>query len=449
MADASCPAKTSRLRTFLRWCMIFAMPAFAMLVNSVLASEKGSRPNFLIFMADDQYKASIGCYGADPSHTPNIDAFAAQGTRFTRCFTESACCTPNRATFLSGMYPLRNGAHANHSGFFNGIKSLPNFMKELGYRSCLVNKDGIRKPSDIYGWESWIKESDKLAPGATDPKSNRMRMSRFDDIEAFIASADDRPFCLMHAARQPHTPWLSELPNGLKGYDASNWFLDSEFGQDLALLKKHGLEESTIVIYVNDNETHVPRSKYTLYDTGLNVPCIVRWPRVTPPGSTCDAMLGFIDFLPTLVELAGGEPDPKWDGRSMVDLWRGKTDSHRHELYLSYTGVTLGSTYGRIPFPIRGWRTERFKYLRNLNHTIGHPLQDNIMLPPEELYDVAADPDERRNLIANPEFQVVRKELSNKVDAMMKDTSDLGIESELESLARYPDGEKKSAAVRD
>ncbi len=407
------------------------------------AEEATKRPNLLIFMADDQYKSSIGCYGADPSHTPNIDAFAAGAMRFTRCFTESSCCTPNRGVFLSGMYPLRNGAHANHSGFFNGVKSMPNYMKELGYRACLVNKDGIRKPSDVYKWEQWILESDSLAPGATDPTSKRMRQSRFDEIEAFLSSDDPRPFCLMHASRQPHTPWLGKLANGLEGYDASNWYMDFEFGRDLELLEKHGLSDSTIVIYVNDNETHVPRSKYTLYDTGLNVPCIVRWPAVTKPGSTSDAMFGFIDFLPTLVELASGQPDPKWDGRSMVDLWRGKTDTHRSEVYLSYTGVTLGSTYERTPFPIRGWRTERFKYLRNLNHTIGHPKQGGSMLPPEELYDLQADPTEQHNVIDKPEFQSVRRELTGKVDAMMADTNDRGIGSEMESLARYPDGEKK------
>ncbi|MCA9013127.1 MAG: sulfatase [Planctomycetaceae bacterium] len=429
------------VKPYLFWiCVILAVTG----AERVAAAEKLSRPNFLIFMADDQYKSSVGCYGANPSHTPNIDDFATQGTRFTRCFTESACCTPNRAAFLSGQYPLRNGAHANHSGFFNGVKSLPNYMQDQGYRSCLVNKDGIRKPSDLYHWESWIKESDQLAPGATDPKSNRMRQSRFDEIEAFLTKDDDRPFCLLHAARQPHAPWLGKLPNGLEGYDASNWFMDSEFGEDLALLKKHGLYESTIVIYLNDNETHVPRSKYTLYDTGLNVPCIVHWPGVTRPGSTCDAMVGLIDFLPTFVELAGGEPDPAWDGRSMVNLWRGNTQSHRSEVYLSYTGVTLGSTYSRIPFPIRGWRTERFKYLRNLNYTIPHPMLDNVVLPPEELYDLAADPGEQINLISRPEFQSVRLELSDKVDEMMADTNDRGIESEMESLARYPDGEKKS-----
>jgi N-sulfoglucosamine sulfohydrolase len=125
-------------------------------------------PNVLIYLADDQYLSSVGCYGADPSHTPNIDRLAREGARFTRCFTPSSICTPNRGVLLSGMYPLRNGAHPNHSGFIDGIKSLPNYMKDAGYRACIVGKDGIQKPSDLYHWEFRIEKSDPPVPGATE-----------------------------------------------------------------------------------------------------------------------------------------------------------------------------------------------------------------------------------------------------------------------------------------
>ena len=95
-----------------------------------VAAGADERPNFLIFMADDQYRSSVGCYGAQPSHTPNIDRLAEEGVRFTSCFTQSCICTPNRGVFLSGMLPLKNGAHANHSGFFDGVRSLPNYMHD-------------------------------------------------------------------------------------------------------------------------------------------------------------------------------------------------------------------------------------------------------------------------------------------------------------------------------
>jgi N-sulfoglucosamine sulfohydrolase len=417
--------------------------AAVFLWGSAVASEPrtGPRPNILIFMADDQYRSSVGCYGATPSHTPTIDRLASEGVRMTRCFTPSSICTPNRAAFLSGMLPLKNGAHANHSGFHDGVKSLPNFMRALGYRACLINKDGIRKPSDVYAWEFRILESDRLTPGATNPNSKRHRMTRFDELEQFLASSDSRPFCILHASRQPHTPFLGRLPNGLEGYDASNFTMDSEFGRDLALLDKHGLTGSTVVIYVNDNEANQPRTKYTLYDTALMVPCIVRWPGHVQAGTTSSATVSFLDFLPTLVELAGGQPDSNWDGRSMVDLWEGKTQRHHDNLYFSYTGVSLGSKRDEVPFPIRAYRTDRYKYIRNLNHRVGHPKQDNMQFPPEELYDLHADPAEMHNLAESSEHQQQKRALAAEVDRWMKRTGDLGIASEVESLRRYPPGD--------
>ena len=118
-----------------------------------------TRPNIFIYIADDQYRDSVGCYGAKPSHTPNVDRLAKEGLRFTHAFTPSAICTPNRGSLLSGLYPLRNGAHPNHSGFKDGVKSLPNYMKGLNYRAALVGKDGIQRPSDLYEWETRIEKS--------------------------------------------------------------------------------------------------------------------------------------------------------------------------------------------------------------------------------------------------------------------------------------------------
>jgi uncharacterized sulfatase len=400
--------------------------------------ETPHRPNIFIFMADDQYRASLGCYGASPSHTPNIDRLATQGLRFTHCFTPSSICTPNRGVFLTGMLPLKNGAHANHSGFNDGVKSLPNFMKQLGYRACIVNKDGIQKPSDLYAWEFRITESDQPVPGATQPKNRRHRKTRFDELEAFITADDPRPFCILHASRQPHTPHLRQLPNGLEGYDASNFYMDSELGQDLAILEKHRLTNSTLVIYVNDNEANVPRSKYTLYDSAITVPCIVRWPGHIKPATVSDAMISFLDILPTLVQIAGGPPDPHWDGKSMLDLWRGKTDHHHHELYFSYTGVTLGSDPNTTPYPIRAFRTHRYKYIKYLNSAIGHPMHKDKMFPPEQLFDLSADPNERNNLAADPALQTVKRDLSAKLNAWMKKTNDQGIQSEIAALKKYP-----------
>jgi uncharacterized sulfatase len=401
-----------------------------------------NQPNILIYVADDQYKSSIGCYGANPSHTPNIDKLAEQGLQFTRCFTPSSICTPNRGVLLSGMYPLKNGAHANHSGFYDGVKSLPNYMKELGYRACIAGKDGIQKPSNLYEWDIRIKKSDEHVPGADEPKHDRHRKSRFDDIEKFVGSENSQPFCLFHAASLPHSPKLNKLPNGLEGYDASNWYMDYEFGRYMELLKKYGLTENTIVIYLNDNEAQQSRTKNTLYDTGINVPMIVRWPGFVKSGITCDAMVSFIDILPTLLEIAGGEPPQKSDGKSMLNVWEGKTNHHHDELYFSYTGVIVGSKRQEIPFPIRAVRTHDYKYIRYLNNKVPHPKFKGEMFPYEELFDLKNDPKEQKNLSARSEFREIKKEMSDKIDIWMTRIGDKGIESELATLKKYPPKKK-------
>jgi len=408
-----------------------------------LKNKPKKRPNFLIYIADDQYKSSIGCYGANPSHTPNIDMLAKQGIRFTRCFTQSSICTPNRGTLLTGMYPLKHGAHANHSGFYDGVKSLPNYMKEIGYRACIVGKDGIQKPSDLYKWEFRIEKSDEHVPGANEPKHDRHRKTRFNEVEKFLRAKSSRPFCIFHAASLPHSPTLNMISNGLQGYDASNWYMDYELGKYLELLKKYDLEENTIVIYTNDNEAQKPRTKYTLYDSGLNVPLIVRWPGHIKPGTTSNAMVGFIDILPTLMEICGVEIPLSIDGKSMLDIWEGKTDHHHDELYFSYTGVAVGgSKRQETPYPIRAVRTHNYKYIRYLNSKIPHPKLGKIF-PSEELFDLRNDPQEQKNLANLPEFETIKNELSKKIDIWMKKIGDKGIESELAVLKKYPPKKNK------
>ena len=410
-------------------------------------TEAGDKPNILLYIADDQYLASVGCYGANPSHTPNIDAFATRGMLFKSAYCTSSICTPNRAVLLSGLYPIKNGAHPNHSGFKPGIKSMPNYMKELGYRTALVGKDGIKFKNANYKWDSYIKKSEELVPGAESPLHDRHRKTDYAAMERFLREDTATPFFLVHAASLPHGPELNELPNGLSGYDASNFYGDYEFGRDLELLQRLGLEKNTLVVYLNDNEAHIPRSKYSLYDTGIHVPMIISWPGQITAGATTDAMVSFLDILPTFIEVGGGRAPDELDGKSFLDVLRGKTNRHNDEMYFSYTGVIVGNKTQPVPYPIRAIRTGQFKYIRNLNSTVPHPQSLSAdggadMRPVEELYDLLEDPHESKNLAGNKELQSVRKELSGKVDAWMKQVGDRGIESEKEAL-KYFDPKKR------
>jgi uncharacterized sulfatase len=407
------------------------------------ALSSGDRPNVFIYIADDQYKSSVGCYGAEPSRTPNIDHVARDGVRFINAFTPSSICTPNRGALLSGMYPLRNGAHPNHAGFKNGVKSLPNYMKESGYRACLAGKDGIQRESDLYKWEFKIEKTEEHVPGANEPQHDRHRKSDLDAIEKFVTDkSDPRPFCFVHAASLPHGPYLNELPNGLVGYDASNWYMDYEFGLMLKMLEDHGLAENTLVIYLNDNEASLSRTKNTLYDTGTNIPMVARWPGHVKPDTTTEAVISTLDIMPTIMELAGGSIPSLMDGKSMIDVIEGRSSHQHDELYFSYSGVIVGGERQEKPYPIRAIRTKRHKYIRNINHTIPHPKQqkdgDDGMRPHEELYDIIADPSEMNNMVNDPKLASIRKELSDKIDVWMEYCGDKGIESELQALKDFP-----------
>ena len=93
-------------------------------------SPKAGKPNFLIWVADDQFLESVGCYGGNPEHTPNIDKLASEGLKFTRAYSTASVCTPARSALYTGMYPIKNGAHPNHSGLKEGIPSMPDIMRD-------------------------------------------------------------------------------------------------------------------------------------------------------------------------------------------------------------------------------------------------------------------------------------------------------------------------------
>ena len=124
-------------------------------------------------------------------------------------------------------------------------------MKDAGYRACIVGKDGIQKPSDLYHWEFRIEKSKQPVPGATEEKHSRHRKTNFDEVSHFLSTDSDRPFCIFHAASLPHGPELNQLPNGLSGYDAANHYMDHELGIYLKLLKDKQLDRATLVIYLS------------------------------------------------------------------------------------------------------------------------------------------------------------------------------------------------------
>ncbi len=401
------------------------------------------KPNFIIWVADDQYLESVGCYGAVPSQTPNIDRLAAMGLKFTRAYSTSSICTPARSALYTGMYPIKNGAHPNHSGLKEDIPSMPGIMRKLGYRSAIVGKHGVHirptRPNNTFVWDETFPLTDTTIKGAewSEKASHKHREMDFKGIKEFL-EPDSLPFCLFVASSLPHGPLLTAIENGLEGYPANNWWMDWQFGKCLQMLEEVGQADNTVVIFVSDNGSNTERSKYTLYEPGVHIPMIIRWPGHVPPGTVTDALVDFTDIMPTLMELAGTEPSREMDGKSLVPLLEGEEVRLHDDRYLSFTCLGVNDIFD--PYPIRGVVTERYKLIQYLNHEIDPPRGRGVGRRPEwELYDLANDPAESVNLAYDEKFREVREDMMKRLESWTVQVGDRGMETEYEAIDMFPE----------
>jgi len=428
--------------------LIVALTVFA---NPILFGDEKSesnsdwrsgKPNVIIWVADDQYLESVGCYGGDPAHTPNIDELAREGLRFTRAYSTSSICTPARAALYTGMYPIRNGAHPNHSGLKEDIPSMPTIMKELGYRTAIVGKEGVHKrpsrPTNTFIWDTELPLTDKTVNGAEwdEKAAKKHREMDFEGIKKFISS-DTRPFCLFVASSLPHGPNLTKIENGLEGYPANNWMSDWQFGMTMEILEETNHAKDTLVIFVSDNGSNTERSKYTLFEPGVHIPMIAWWPGHIAANTTTDALVDFTDIMPTLMELAGGFPHVDMDGKSLVPLMQGKTTRLHEDLYLSFTWLGVADVFE--PYPIRAVVTERYKFIHYLNHEIDSPRGSGVGKSPEFLlFDLTNDPGETKNIAEDLTHSAARKEMQQRLDAWTVKVGDKGMATEFEAVEMFP-----------
>lgn len=430
-----------------------ALPALAQ------ANTKNARPNFLFIIADDCTYRDIGCYGGQ-AHTPNIDGLAKRGMRFTRSFQAAPMCSPTRHNIYTGIYPVKSGAYPNHTFVKPGTKCVIDYLKPLGYRVALSGKTHIQ-PRSIFSFEY---SADKNNPD-------------MGAIDQFLGecSQSKTPFCLFACSNEPHSPWNKgdasrydpaklTLPpyfvdtpvtrKHLANYMAEITYLDKQVGQCLALLDKHQVADNTLVIFTSEQGSGFPFAKWTCYDSGLQNALIAAWPGKIKPGQVSDAMIEYVDVLPTFVTAAGGKPAAALDGKSYLPVLLGKAKEHKQHVYALHTtrGIINGSDY----FGIRSIRGQQYKFILNLTPEIrfqnactksetfksweekaktDDDAADKVRRyrhrPATELYDITKDPLEWNNLAADPEFAKIKADLQGRLLAWMKSQGDLGQETEL------------------
>jgi arylsulfatase A-like enzyme len=425
---------------------------------AIVAAAQPGKPNFVVFIADDLGVGDLTPYGATDVRTPHMQQLAQEGLLFSQAFVASPSCAPSRAALLTGLMPARNGAEPNHSRPRDEIKKLPAYLQELGYEVAAFGKVAHYNQGSLYGFD--------VVAGEGFARHEGIKLA----VEFLHQRRSDKPLCLFVGTHWPHVPWPEN-----EGYDPDQVHLppthvdtpatrrwrtryytavskaDEHLGQVLAAVRQHLDPQRTYLFFTSDHGAQWPFGKWNLYDAGIRVPWIVAGPGI-PAASQTDALVSWVDLLPTLIELAGGTPPPDLDGRSFAPLLRGQRTTHRQEIYATHSGDGNFNVY-----PMRAVREGSWKYILNLhpeyqyathiNRTAGpdradyfasweeaartSPQAEAIVArykqrPREELYDLAADPHEQHNLADRPEHAQRLAHLRAKLAAWMQAQGDTG-----------------------
>lgn len=433
---------------------------------AITAAEDRPRRNLVLLIADD-LGLQVGCYGDKVAKTPNLDALARRGVRFSHAFAAVASCSPSRSVLYTGLHTHTNGqyglAHAEHNFHTrNNVRSLPAYLRPAGYRTGIIGKTHVI-PASVYDWDVEIKASGR----------NGAQMAK--QAARFIADCAGKPFCLVLGYTDPHraargfanepdypgltptrfdpkeVPVPSFLPDtpavraDLADYYQSVNRLDQGIGRMLDVLRQTGHDNDTLVLFLSDNGMPFPGAKTTVYDAGIRLPLIVYQPGAKRQGVVNRAMVSWIDILPTMLDHAGVTPPRALQGRSLLPILTDEDAKGWDEVYASHTFHEVTMYY-----PMRAIRTRQYQYIRNLAHPLPFPFAsdlyhsatwqdvvkraDNRMgvrtvdqyvrRPLEELYDVEADPAETKNLAADPAHAATLERLRKSLRAWQERTRD-------------------------
>ncbi len=425
----------------------------AALLPLAAGSAKAGGPNIILITADDLGWRDLGCYGSGNLRTPNLDALAEQGVRFTNAFVTAPSCSASRASIITGQAPHSVGVlglthvHPRYQ-MPARVPTMPRALKQKGYRTAIHGKWHVAAFRDTrsYGY---------------DLRMSVMTIKRSGPAKRFISANRNHPFYLELNFMQTHRlpsgefkmdprfpvdPEAVELPDYWRlpdwpeiKKDAAKYYsqaeaMDGLIGDVMGRLEDEGLAENTLVLFVSDNGPPYPGCKTTCYDAGIGTPLIMRWPRGLPAGQVRDGLVSTADLAPTCLEAAGAGALPGCQGLSLLGMARGEVESVRDEVFAE---VTYHVKYT----PMRAIRTMKWKYIENLSpdptgldqnerfdwarRVAREPGQRCCVLrPPEELYDLARDPLEQNNLAEDPGRAGIKKDLKARLDKHRAETND-------------------------
>jgi len=442
------------MKTFPVFCSLLAT-----FVITACCHAADDRPNILWITSEDN-GPELGCYGDEYADTPNIDALAEKGMRYSYCWSSAPVCAPARTAIISGMWPPSLGAQhmRSYQPMPEGFQMYPQFLAEAGYY-CTNNKKedyNLAKPGKV-----WSESSSKAHWKNRD--EDQPFFAIFNHTISHESQLRKRPHEAVHdpaGVRVPkYHPDTPEVRQDWAQYYDKLTEMDARVGKNLDELEAAGLAEDTIVFYYGDHGSGMPRHKRWPYNSGLHVPLVVFFPpkyeHLAPQEyeahGVSKRVVSFIDQAPTLQSVCGISP-PEW---MQGQAFAGQFETEKPEYIYGFRG-----RMDERPDIVRSIRNERYIYIRHFHkhrpygqfvhymfrtpttrkwyelHLAGQltAAQDLFWQPKpvEELYDLKADPDEVVNLSDSPEHAAVMSEFRRQLLSWMRQTKDLGIIPEAE-----------------
>lgn len=455
--------KALRVPTVL--CVLLLASLVAGLGSAHAAKAKKRPPNVIFILTDNHGAWTLGCYGNPDIRTPNIDRMAGEGVQFMRAMSSNPVCSPTRATFLTGLMPSQHGLHSFLDNKYmmgpqayytlEEFDTLPEILHSEGYVCGLSGKwhlgDNLRPQDGFSYWITMVRGStgnfyeDPIIQDGEVKKTPKymtdlwtehgikfIEQNKDGDKPFFLYLAYNGPYCLgsslTRPARNRHAEYysdkfLSSFPRDTVHpwqYSNRNYHnnivsirrvaaevsgVDDGVGAVLDTLRKHGLEEDTIVVFAGDQGWMGGQNgffgmgdhtrPFGAHDLMMQVPLIFWHPGAIKPGRT-DIMVSNTDFLPSLLDYLGLKnripKKPKLSGRSFAPVLRGEEIEWETAMYYEMEGT-------------RSVRTEKWKYVARRSPA-----------GPGELYDMENDPHERFNLFGQPDHAGIQKTLAKKLD---------------------------------
>ncbi len=460
---------------------------------------RAKSPNIVLIVADDHGTNDLGCYGNAAVNTPNLDSLASEGVRFTKAHCTSASCSASRSVILTGLYNHANGQfghqhHYHHFSAFDHVYSLPVYLEQLAdYRTGRIGKYHLA-PEEVFHFQdvmvanqrnpvamadscvNFIQENKKNPfflyfctsdPHRAQPVNNQpLAPDSFGNIQGGHEGVEETYYTTNDVIVPPYLPDSKASREELAQYYQSVARVDFGLGRLFDHLKEAGVWDNTVIIYISDNGIAFAGAKTTIYQPGINLPCIIKNAGSVNGGEVSDALVNWADLTPTILDLAGvlpqanelmqqrvDDPEMNWNntangnlqGKSFKQVLADVNEPGWDETYASHTFHEITMYY-----PMKAVITRKYKLIWNIAWQLPYPhasdlwasstwqvalksgsgmyagrsIDDYTNRAEFELYDLENDPYETRNLASNPAYGSELQLMKEKIYAFQERTND-------------------------